>query len=68
MSKKPYTIKMPNAWNFIFDFQIILFIAPFFYLAGFPQLYMHMWRQRARFYSFSPSSRSGTLETKKKAE
>jgi hypothetical protein len=51
----PWTIRMPNAWNFVFEFRNFLQLSPFMYLGGFPGLYMHMWRQRARFYGNSPS-------------
>ena len=42
---------MPNAYNFVYDFEIMLLITPIPYVIGFPNLYMHMFRQRARFYS-----------------
>eukprot|EP00347_Sterkiella_histriomuscorum_P003361 403364588 len=47
---KPYTIRMPNQWNFAFDYQLYLTITPLFYILGFPGLYMHMFRQRAKFH------------------
>ena len=48
--KLPWTIRMPNEWNFVFDFKSFLSITPIMYLGGFPGLYMHMWRQRGKFY------------------
>ena len=50
MPNPPLTIRMPNKWNFVFDFVDFIRLAPFFYITGFPGLYMHMWSQRARFY------------------
>ena len=49
-ARLPWTIRMPNKWNFVFDFKIFLMISPVFYLGGFPGLYIYMWRQRAKFY------------------
>ncbi|CDW86958.1 ptpla domain protein [Stylonychia lemnae] len=49
MNTKPFTINMPNKYNFAFDYQMYLCITPIFYLLGFPGLYMHMFRQRAKF-------------------
>ncbi len=45
-----WTVRMPNAWNFAFELRYFLIISPLLYLGGFPGLYMHMWRQRAKFY------------------
>ena len=46
----PWTIRMPNAWNFAFEFRTFMKISPLLYVGGFPGLYMHMWAQRAKFY------------------
>ena len=46
----PWTIRMPNKWNFVFDFRWFLSLSPLMYLGGFPGLYLHMWSQRAKFY------------------
>ena len=46
----PWTIRMPNKWNFVFDFRSFMYISPLMYLGGFPGLYLHMWAQRAKFY------------------
>ena len=46
----PWTVRMPNAWNFVFEFRSFLYVSPLMYLGGFPGLYMHMWAQRAKFY------------------
>ena len=51
----PWTIRMPNAWNFAFEFRYLLLISPLLYLGGFPGLYMYMWNQRAKFYGNTPS-------------
>ena len=56
LSEHPYTILMPNAWNFAFHFECFAIISPFLYLPGFPGLYMHMWRQRAKFYAVPTST------------
>ena len=49
MEKKPFTIRMPNQWNFAFEYEYALMIIPLLYVVIFPQLYMHMFRQRAKF-------------------
>jgi very-long-chain (3R)-3-hydroxyacyl-CoA dehydratase len=36
MQEKPFTIRMPNTWNFAFDYQSILMIMPLIYVYGFP--------------------------------
>ena len=46
----PWTIRLPNAWNFGFEFRNFLQLSPLMYLGGFPGLYMYMWAQRAKFY------------------
>ena len=51
LESKPFTIRMPNKWNFAFDFQMFLLVLPPLYAWVFPQLYMHMWRQRSKYYS-----------------
>jgi very-long-chain (3R)-3-hydroxyacyl-CoA dehydratase len=51
VTERPLTMLMPNRWNFVFDLQSFMFVSPFFYLMGFPGLYMYMWSQRSRFYS-----------------
>ena len=51
LHEKPFSVSMPNALNvgFAFD-QFLLFVVPLMYGIFFPQLYMHMVRQRSRFY------------------
>ena len=47
----PLTLKLPNAYNFAFDYENFLkFAVPIIYIAGFPGLYMHMWGQRKKHY------------------
>jgi Protein tyrosine phosphatase-like protein, PTPLA len=64
-AKLPWTIRMPNKWNFVFDFKSFLLISPILYLGGFPGLYMHMWRQRARFYG---SDKKNAADASKKKQ
>jgi very-long-chain (3R)-3-hydroxyacyl-CoA dehydratase len=47
---KPYTVNMPNKYNFSFEFEYLLMILPLVYTFVFPQLYMMMCRHRTRFY------------------
>ena len=54
---------MPNAWNFVFDFKSFIMITPFMYLGGFPGLYMHMWRQRSKFYGSASSAKADAKKT-----
>ena len=41
-----YALRMPNAWNFAFEYAQLLRIAPLLQLVGFLGLYMHMMEQR----------------------
>ena len=41
---KPFTVRMPNKWNFAFEYEYFLIIVPLVYLVEFPKLYMHMFR------------------------
>ena len=55
---KPYTIDMPNTWNFAFDFEtVVMYILPVIYLFGFPPLYMYMLSQRKKFYAPETSTK-----------
>ena len=65
INKRPLTIHMPNQWNFVFDLESFIFILPVIYLIGFPQLYIHMIRQRARFYSGGSVQRPQATAVKK---
>jgi hypothetical protein len=38
----PWSIVMPNNWNYSFDFRIFVMLVPVFYIVGFPSLYGHM--------------------------
>lgn len=40
--KVPFSLEMPNALNFSFDFLFFVKCVPIFYLPGLPMLYMHM--------------------------
>lgn len=52
----PWTVRMPNAFNFAFDFRGFIKISPLMYLGGFPGLYMHMLAQRKKFYGGGASA------------
>lgn len=42
-----FSVEMPNAWNFAFDYQWFLkYIVSVSYVLVFPMLYSHLWRQR----------------------
>jgi very-long-chain (3R)-3-hydroxyacyl-CoA dehydratase len=45
---KIFTIEMPNAVNFTFDYQIALWLLMLLYIPIFPQLYMHMFTLRRK--------------------
>lgn len=48
---------MPNKLNFAFHFDMFLkYVIPAVYLFAFPGLYMHMVRQRQKFYGKLKSS------------
>jgi very-long-chain (3R)-3-hydroxyacyl-CoA dehydratase len=47
---KPFTITLPNTYNFCFSFEsFIKYGIPICYL-NFPPMFMHMVRQRAKYY------------------
>jgi hypothetical protein len=48
---KPFSIMMPNAWNFVFDLEYYIYTIPLQYVYGFPMNYMYMWRQRKSYYT-----------------
>ncbi|KAL9962138.1 hypothetical protein ACROYT_G031216 [Oculina patagonica] len=43
-----YSVSMPNAFNFAFDFHLFLIVVMLSYIPIFPQLYFHMIRQRKK--------------------
>jgi very-long-chain (3R)-3-hydroxyacyl-CoA dehydratase len=43
-----FSLQMPNAWNFAFNYYYFLWLVILNYFPGFPTLYMHMIKQRAR--------------------
>ena len=47
---KYYTLVVPNAANFTFKYEWTIVIFVLVYLDGFPKLFMHMLRQRAKIY------------------
>ena len=49
-SARPWTMLMPNAWNWHFRFEWSVYLTYVVYSFGFPQLYTYMLRQRSRFY------------------
>ena len=54
---KPFSVYMPNKLNFAFHFDMFLkYVIPTVYLFAFPGLYMHMVRQRQKFYGKLKSS------------
>ena len=41
---KPYTLTMPNSYNFAFHYELFLKLGiPIIYLVSFPGLFMHVW-------------------------
>lgn len=50
MHPKPFSIEMPNQFNFAIDFEYVLYSSTFIYAVLFPQNYMYMWAQRKSFY------------------
>lgn len=49
-SERPYTYSMPNTLNVAFDLTFIVqYVIPLLYICIFPQLYGHMWIQRAKY-------------------
>ena len=48
--ERPFTITLPNTWNFGFNYSGFIMIGvPIIYALSFPGLYMHMWTQRKKF-------------------
>ena len=47
----PYSISMPNQWNFSFNFAYFLTLLPFLYMIQFPINFMHLVRKRREFYA-----------------
>ncbi|KAK2559919.1 Very-long-chain (3R)-3-hydroxyacyl-CoA dehydratase 2 [Acropora cervicornis] len=43
-----YSVRLPNAFNFGFDFYSLVIVLMFSYIPIFPQLYFHMIRQRKK--------------------
>ncbi|TRY62800.1 hypothetical protein TCAL_00871 [Tigriopus californicus] len=43
-----YTVSLPNAWNVTFNYYVVLILIMFSYIPIFPQLYLHMFRQRKK--------------------
>ena len=42
---------MPNALNIVFDYEFFIkWYIPIIYVIFFPQLFMHMWVQRQKYY------------------
>jgi len=56
-----YSIHMPNSWNFAFSYYYFLYVMIASYIPFFPQLFMHMVRQRSR----SLSDAAAPKDTKK---
>lgn len=46
--KQLFTVSMPNAWNFIFNYYYFVIIYMFSYIPFFPYLFNHMLRQRRK--------------------
>ncbi|ENN79521.1 very-long-chain (3R)-3-hydroxyacyl-CoA dehydratase hpo-8 [Dendroctonus ponderosae] len=53
-----YTIDMPNKYNFIFNYQLLLWFMMLLYIPLFPQLYMYMFGQRRK--ALSPPKEKST--------
>jgi len=60
-----YSLRMPNKYNFAFDYQYALVIVMMSYVPVFPQLYMHMFTQRRKTIGGFMSSKANSLEKKK---
>lgn len=45
---KLYSVAMPNSYNFIFNYQHLLWFLMLLYIPLFPQLYLHMFSQRKK--------------------
>lgn len=43
-----WSYRLPNSWNFIFSYQILLITVMLSYIPFFPQTYMHMIAQRRK--------------------
>jgi very-long-chain (3R)-3-hydroxyacyl-CoA dehydratase len=43
-----YSISMPNAWNFEFNFYWFVILVLVTYIPGSPFMYSHMWKQRSK--------------------
>lgn len=63
-SERPWTMLMPNQWNWHFRFEWSVYITYLMYTVGFPQLYFYMLHQRKRFYSKKPAATTTATEKK----
>eukprot|EP01025_Chloroclados_australasicus_P059962 TRINITY_DN762_c0_g1_i1.p4 TRINITY_DN762_c0_g1~~TRINITY_DN762_c0_g1_i1.p4 ORF type:complete len:228 (-),score=23.54 TRINITY_DN762_c0_g1_i1:257-940(-) len=43
-----FSIRLPNEWNFAFEFYYFAVLCLFLYIPGFPFLYMYMFKQRSK--------------------
>lgn len=48
MQNKPYTIELPNKWNFGVDFRAVYLLVLLSYIPGSPFMYKHMLRNRRK--------------------
>jgi very-long-chain (3R)-3-hydroxyacyl-CoA dehydratase len=53
----PYSLSMPNQYNFAFDYSVFLVCFMIFYLPGFPQLYNYMRKQRVKYLGGTASEK-----------
>ncbi|CAD5119350.1 DgyrCDS7967 [Dimorphilus gyrociliatus] len=58
-----YSFHLPNKYNFSFDYYTLLIIGMLTYIPIFPQLYMHMFKQRGKFVS-TPKDKEEAKKTK----
>ena len=47
-ARKIFSLAMPNSWNFVFNFYVVLIMIMLSYVPIFPQLYLHMFAQRRK--------------------
>ncbi|CAG9465252.1 unnamed protein product [Pedinophyceae sp. YPF-701] len=56
--QRPYSLDMPNAFNFAFDYPTWCLITAGLYLPGFPQLYLYMSTQRVKVLGKKPKAKA----------
>lgn len=61
---RPWSVSMPNRYNFAFYYYYACFAAIACYVPGLPELYLHMIKQRKKVLGGAPAASSSGKKTK----